>query len=137
MEKLLKENVRKTVTVFDEFGRKMRVVLNPFTDITLASKSYEYDNFIVDTLLQVHIFKTKAFGYQYPQPAFYIFYTTVNKDNEHKMYLSVIDEDIAVRLLEKLDINTHLSLEALCVLNYAFPEFIRIVKEKFPDAKIP
>jgi hypothetical protein len=136
MEKLLKKEVKKT-TVYDEFGRKMRVVLNPYKDLTLASKSYDYDNFTTYTALKMHIFRIKMFGYQYPQPAFYVFYSTFNKDNERKMYLCVIDEEIAIRLLKNLDINTHLGLEDLCMLNYTFNTFIKIVKEKFPDVKIP
>ena len=139
-EKLfIRENPRKTVTVYTEFEGKKRVVLNPFKDITLASKRYKYDNFIVYTFLQVHVYKTyDPFVSYWLEPAFYVFYFTINKDNEHKMYLSVIDEkEVAIRLLRNLDINTHLAPVELCKIKFAFPEYFEIVKEKFPDAKIP
>jgi len=135
-EKLFKDG-KKTATVYPDIGNKKRVVLNPYTDLTLASKRIKYDNFIVYTLLNVHLYKVKALGYQYLQPAFYVFYLTLNKNDERKMYLCVIDEEVAIRLLRNLDINTHLSQEDLCKLKFAFPKFINIVKEKFPDAKIP
>jgi len=137
MVKLLKDDGRKTVTVYDEFARKKRVVLNPYTDLTLASKSYDYENFTTDTILKIHIFRTKLFGYQYPQPAFYVYYIVFNKDNTHKEYLSVIEKEIAVRLLKNLDMNTHMGFETLCILKEAFPEFLMVAKEKFPDAKLP
>jgi hypothetical protein len=138
MVKLLKENVRKTVTVYAEFGIKKRVTLNPYTDLTLAIKSYDYDNFTIYTSLQIHIFRIKLFGYHYYQPALYVYYHVFYEDNTHKRYIStVIEKEVALRLLKSLDINTRLDFVDLCVLKEAFPEFVSFVKEKFPDAKIP
>jgi len=138
MEKLLKEDGRKTVTVYAEFGIKKRVTLNPYTDLTLAIKSYDYDNFTTYTSLQIHIFTIKLFGYHYYQPALYVYYHVFNKDNTHKRYIStVIENEVALRLLKSLNINTRLDFVDLCKLKEAFPEFVNYVKEKFPDAEIP
>jgi hypothetical protein len=144
MEKLLRKNVRKTVTVYAEFGIKKRVTLNPYTDITLAYKSYDYDNFTTYTILKVHIFRIKLFGYQYLQPAFYVYYHVFNKDSTHKRYIStVIEEEVALRLLKSLNINTRLDFKDICALKEAFQEsfsnseFLSIIKEKFPDATLP
>jgi hypothetical protein len=138
MEKLLKDDGRKTVTVYPEFGRKKRVTLNPFTDLTLATKSYDYDNFTTYTTLKIHIFTIKLFGYHYYQPALYVYYHVFYKDDTHKLYIStVIENEVALRLLKSLDINTRLDCVDLCKLKEAFPEFVSFLKEKFPDAEIP
>ena len=138
MEKQLQRNEKKTVTVYAEFGIKKRVTLNPFTDLTLAIKSYDYDNFTIYTSLQIHIFTIKMFGYHYYQPVLYVFYHRFNKDDTHKWYIStVIDKEVALRLLKSLNINTRLDFVDLCKLKEAFPEFVSFVKEKFPDAEIP